>query len=208
MTPSAPHFLLFSETSSSPSHSGGRWRFVLQSLDGKSHFEADDEESEVCADRLELLALIRGLESLDQPSQVTVVTRRQAISSGLRFGLDTWRENDWQWERYGQMTAVKNQDLWKRIDQARQIHQVACRSWKYQAADDLNQPEANTDSSENAQKQFRVDRPHTASRPQFQGQKVAELWGKWIAAMTIWRLRLHAAFQVLMGQANVAENLS
>lgn len=208
MTPSAPHFLLFSETSSSPSNSGGRWRFVLQSLDGKSHFEADDEEREVCADRLELLALIRGLESLDQPSQVTVVTRRQAISSGLRFGLDTWRENDWQWERYGQMTAVKNQDLWKRIDQARQIHQVACRSWKYQASDDLQQPETASSASESAEKQFRVDHPHSSKRRQVRGQNALELWGKWTAVMATWRLRLHAAFQVLTGQANVAENLS
>lgn len=134
-----PHFLLFSETVSSTSTAdqGGKWRFVLQPLNGKNQIEANDDEPGAAGDRLELLALVRGLEALDQPSQVTVLTRSRAIQSGIRFGIENWRENAWQWERFGQMTPVKNQDLWKRIDHALQIHTVICRAWKCDESDDL-----------------------------------------------------------------------
>lgn len=204
MNPPAPHYLLFSETSGPASdESSGRWRFVLQSLDGQSHFEADDVEDETCADRLELLALIRGLEALDQPSQVTVITRRQAISSGLRFGLESWRENDWQWERYGQMTAVKNQDLWKRVDQAMQIHRIQCRTWKYAATDDLQQPAATTALSTKGGKQLRVDGAHTAVTTRAKHPTLAQNWRRFWEGAIQFKGRLHAALQVLVGNAAV-----
>jgi ribonuclease HI len=73
------------------------------------------------------LAIVRGLEALDEPARVTVVSAGRSISRGLRYGVAQWRENDWQWERYGQLAPVKNSDLWQRIDRAMAIHQVDCR---------------------------------------------------------------------------------
>jgi ribonuclease HI len=106
---------------------GGRWRFVLQTPEGKTLLDAEDEEEGDSRERLELLAIVRGLEALDQPSQVTLVTQSQAISRGVREGLAQWRENDYQWERFGSLTPIKNRDLWQRVDQALSIHQVQCR---------------------------------------------------------------------------------
>ena len=133
-----PHFLLFSEsrstqepTASKYSSHLGRWRFVLESVDGKKKLEAADEEGESDPERLELLAVVRGLEALDQPSQVTLVTRRPSISRGFRFGLANWRESDWQWECYGRMTDVKDADLWQRVDRALEYHDVKCRTWRF-----------------------------------------------------------------------------
>ena len=81
----APHFLLFSEArsarmegsaqTSAQANESGLWHFVLESVDGSSKLEATDEEPELDPERLELLAIVRGLEALDQPSQVTLVTR-------------------------------------------------------------------------------------------------------------------------------------
>lgn len=141
MTVPAPHFLLFSEASEVPASGAdaGRWRFVLEALDGSASLEAADDEVETSAERLELLAIVRGLEALDQPSHVTLIPRNRQISRGLRFGLEQWRENDWQWERFGEMTPVKNNDLWKRIDQTLQFHKVDCRAWKLEASDDLSE---------------------------------------------------------------------
>lgn len=136
----APHFFLFSEANepaAQPGERPGEWRFVLESLDGSSKVEAADAEPETSGERLELLAIIRGLEALDQPSRVTLVTSSRYVSRGMRFGLEQWRESDWEWERYGQMTPVKNRDLWKRIDQAMRIHQVECRAWRFDNSDDL-----------------------------------------------------------------------
>ena len=134
MTVPAPHFLLFSESSRyAPRGERTRpqWRFVLEAVDGTLKLEATDEEPDLKGDRLDLLAVVRGLEALDQPSRVTLVTPSQYVSRGLRFGLEEWRETGWQWERFGQMTPVKNRDLWQRIDQALKFHNVEVRNWRY-----------------------------------------------------------------------------
>ncbi|MDA1052482.1 MAG: hypothetical protein O3C40_18655 [Planctomycetota bacterium] len=137
MTVPAPHFLLFSEARATrakvptASDGSGHWHFVLESVDGSSKLEATDEEPEVDPERLELLAVVRGLEALDQPSQVTLVTRSRSVTRGLRYGIDRWRENSWQWECFGKMAPIKDSDLWQRIDQALQFHQVCCRTWRF-----------------------------------------------------------------------------
>jgi hypothetical protein len=57
------------------------------------------------------------------------------VAHGLRFGLAEWRENDWQWERFGEMERVKNWDLWQRIDHALRFHHVECRVWHFEPAE-------------------------------------------------------------------------
>ena len=132
-----PHFLLFSESGASPESSEehvGQWRFRLESVDGTDKLEAAEDEPHLDGQRLELLAVVRGLEALDQPSRVTLVTSSRYVSRGLRFGLDAWRGNDWKWERYGKMTPVNDRDLWRRVDRALQYHSVECRTWRFDAA--------------------------------------------------------------------------
>ena len=130
MTVSTPHYLLFSESNTPRTaeascarrgHASGRWRFVLETVDGRTRFEATDEELESEEGRLALLAVVRGLEALEQPSRVTVVTPSRYVSRGFLFGLEEWRENGWRWERFGEMTPIKNRDLWQRIDRAMQV---------------------------------------------------------------------------------------
>lgn len=189
MSVSAPHFLLFaqatgntlvgsaagesSEAEVATRDFGGKWRFVIQSEDGRTVLDAEDEEEGDSRERLELLAIVRGLEALDQPSQVTLVTHSRAISRGLSEGLVQWRENDWQWERFGSLTPVKNSDLWRRVDQALNIHQVKCRLANVGGSDDLNLPAAAepaaTERSTTRRlrdRQLRFDPGVSASRPE------------------------------------------
>ncbi len=144
MTVSTPHYLLFSESNTPRTaeascvrrgHASGRWRFVLETVDGRTRFEATDEELESEEGRLALLAVVRGLEALEQPSRVTVVTPSRYVSRGFLFGLEEWRENGWRWERFGEMTPIKNRDLWQRIDRAMKYHQVECRVWRFDMPD-------------------------------------------------------------------------
>ncbi len=92
-------------------------------------------------ERLELLAVVRGLEALEQPSKVTLVTTSRVVRRGLRFGLELWRENQWHWERFGRMAPIKNADLWQRVDRALHIHDVSCRTLRFdEGGDDLSHP--------------------------------------------------------------------
>jgi ribonuclease HI len=140
MSVPAPHFLLYAEAAQAAEGAdcnAGRWRFVLRLPGGETSLEAADEEPAAGPERLELLAVVRGLESLAQPSRVTLLSGSRQLRRGLEFGLSQWRENDWQWERYGRMAAIKNGDLWRRLDRLLDIHTIECRPAKLEKADDL-----------------------------------------------------------------------
>ena len=135
-----PHYLLFSAAAAESRVAGtsslessaatGNWEFVLESFDGRNRMAVTEQENEVTGQRLELLAVVRGLEALDQPSRVTLMTTSSYVQRGMRFGIPQWRDNGWQWESYGRMVPVRNADLWRRLDRALQIHQVRCRTWR------------------------------------------------------------------------------
>lgn len=128
----APHFLLYSD--SGRDQTQGQWKFLLKSHDGATQLEAEDAEPNAYGERLELLALVRGLEAIPEPSRVTLVTPSKYVNRGLAYGLEQWRSNGWQWEHFGQMVPVKNRDLWQRVDRALEFHELVSRSWRLDAA--------------------------------------------------------------------------
>lgn len=117
-------YVLWSETDDAQ----GAWRFVLRSVDGQQRIEADDIEPQDRGERLQLLALVRGLEALDRPARIALLIGSRYLYRGLTYGLREWRTQGWMWESYGRMTPVKNADLWKRLDRAMAIHSVEVRS--------------------------------------------------------------------------------
>lgn len=133
MVESKPHFLLFCSAHVSRHGAadcepvGGTWHFVLERIDAEFRLEAADTERVQPRDRLALLAVVRGLEALEQPSQVTLVTTSRYVSRGLRYGLNEWRESGYSWEHFGMQKPVRNADLWQRVDGALAFHSVACR---------------------------------------------------------------------------------
>ena len=161
MSVPAPHFLLYSQAAlaSRDDSPAGRWKFVLRKPGSDESLEAADEEPEASPERLELLAVIRGLEALDERSRVTLVAPSRYLQRGLEFGLSQWRENDWQWERYGRMTAVKNSDLWQRLARLVEIHTVQCRPVRLNQADDLAAPPAAQTTRNIRGRRLRIDAP-------------------------------------------------
>jgi ribonuclease HI len=139
MTAPQPHYLLFSEATLDAPH-GGTWRFVLEQVGSAEALSASDFEAAECPERLELLAVVRGLEALDHPAKVTLVTKSRYVSRGLKRGLNDWRTNGWQWERFGRVVPVRDHDLWRRVDRALQFHQVECRLWRFDAEPAVDTP--------------------------------------------------------------------
>ena len=132
MTCPKPHYLLFCDgnVSANGENAGsqrGRWRFVLENLVSGERIEATDQEIACAPDRSALVAVLRGLEALEQPSRVTLVTTSRYVTRGLQYGLSEWRDNDYSWEHFGTVQPIRNADIWKRIDRALAYHQVQCR---------------------------------------------------------------------------------
>jgi len=135
----SPHYLLFSEAHTHAA-SHPEWRFVLESVNGSKRIAAADCEPETRGERLELLAVVRGLEALAQPSRVTLVTKSRYVSRGLERGLGEWRENGWRWERFGRLVPVRDADLWRRVDRAMGFHRIRCRTWRFDVAERRDPP--------------------------------------------------------------------
>lgn len=129
---------------------GSHWRFLLRSLDHQFEVDASDFEPLVFGEQLELLTLVRGLEALEESASVTFVTDSRYVVRGLRYGLEEWRENDWKWYRFGELTDINYASLWKRVDNALQYHRLQCRFFR------IDQGHASS--------RARVPRPHFGRR--------------------------------------------
>jgi ribonuclease HI len=132
-----PHFLLFAAATRRRCQVG-RWRFVLKPLGAGRRLVAADLEPYTDRNRLELLAVVRGLEALDQPSTVTLLTRSRYVRRGIRHDLQHWRDAGWRWECFGRQVPIRDLDLWLRLDRALVFHRLECVGWHWQTirADD------------------------------------------------------------------------
>jgi ribonuclease HI len=126
--PARPDYLLFTEALK---HASGRylWRFMLLAADSDQTVTASDLVDEASATRMELLALVRGLEAAEAPANVRLFTSSGYISRGLARGLTQWRSQRWHWERFGRRVPIRDCDLWQRVDHALGFHTVDCRLW-------------------------------------------------------------------------------
>lgn len=154
LTAPAAHYLLFAEAAIDAQ--GGTWRFVLENVATGESFSATDVEPIECHERLELLAVVRGLEAIDNSAKVTLVTKSRYVNRGLKRGLADWRANGWQWERFGRVVSVRDHDLWKRVDRALNFHQVDCRLWQFAGEAEL---EVAAEANEPAESVVIADRP-------------------------------------------------
>ncbi|MEG3767516.1 ribonuclease HI [Alteromonas sp. 14N.309.X.WAT.G.H12] len=71
--------------------------------------------------RMELMAPSVALECLTERCQVDITTDSQYVKNGITQWIHNWRKNGW---RTASKKAVKNADLWIRLDKAVKNHDV------------------------------------------------------------------------------------
>ena len=71
--------------------------------------------------RMELMAAIRGLETLQRPCRVRLTTDSQYVQKGVTEWLANWKRNGW---KTAAKKPVKNADLWQRLDAASAEHEI------------------------------------------------------------------------------------
>lgn len=71
--------------------------------------------------RMELTAPIMALETLNRPCEVHVFTDSTYVRSGITSWLAGWKRNGW---KTSTKQPVKNADLWQRLEEACERHQV------------------------------------------------------------------------------------
>lgn len=101
---------------------------MLQAKDGDTivkERELKGGDKDTTNNRMELLAAINALETLERPSDITVITDSQYVKNGVTGWMFGWKKNGW---KTAAKKPVKNVDLWKRIDEAQQRHEV---TWEW-----------------------------------------------------------------------------
>ena len=78
-------------------------------------------EAATTNNRMELMAVIRALEALKGPSRVRVYTDSQYVQKGITAWILDWKRRGW---RTADKKPVKNEDLWRRLDELAALHDV------------------------------------------------------------------------------------
>ncbi len=97
----------------------GGWGALLRV--GKHQKELCGGEKKTTNNRMELMAAIKALEAVKQPSMIALTTDSQYVRKGITEWITGWKKKGW---KNSQRKPVKNVDLWKLLDAQNQRHQV------------------------------------------------------------------------------------
>jgi ribonuclease HI len=100
----------------------GGWAALLE-YEGRSR-EISGGEPATTNNRMELHAAIAALDALKEPCEVELFTDSEYLRNGISAWIARWKANGW---RTKDRQAVKNEDLWRRLDAARERHRVEWR---------------------------------------------------------------------------------
>lgn len=115
---------LFTDGACSGNPGPGGWAFILRHLStGSEKVNAGGQEN-TTNNQMELLAVIRGLEALKRPCGVELFTDSVYVGKGLQDWMAKWKQNGWRRRDGGKLVPIKNEELWRRLDQLAQKHRV------------------------------------------------------------------------------------
>ena len=109
---------VYTDGGSVPNPGTGGWAAVLSCKGHTKEIRGGERSS--TNNRMELTAAIRALDSLKKPCRVKLYTDSQYLRKGITEWMPSWKAKNWA--RKG--GALKNVDLWKRLDQLASIHDV------------------------------------------------------------------------------------
>jgi ribonuclease HI len=129
-----PQVVIYTDGACSGNPGPGGWGAIL--LAGDKRKELKGGEPGTTNNRMEMMAAIQALETLNRPCKVELHTDSQYVQKGIHEWIHGWKRRGW---RTADGKPVKNDDLWKRLDAARQRHEVVWRWVKGHAGDELNE---------------------------------------------------------------------
>jgi ribonuclease HI len=129
-----PKVLIYTDGACRGNPGPGGWGAIL--IAGGREKELCGGEPATTNNRMELMAAIQALEALNKPCKVELHTDSTYVKNGVTQWIHGWKARGW---KTADKSPVKNEDLWKRIDQARARHEVDWRWVKGHAGHELNE---------------------------------------------------------------------
>ncbi|HEX7360146.1 MAG TPA: ribonuclease HI [Bryobacteraceae bacterium] len=101
----------------------GGWACILRFGEHKRELYGCDPQT--TNNRMEITAAIEGLKRLKETCSVEIVTDSEYLKNGITKWIQGWKRNGWMSR---EKQPVKNQDLWKALDELVSAHQM---QWKW-----------------------------------------------------------------------------
>lgn len=123
-----PELFAYTDGACSGNPGPGGWGVLLRAMSGDEVLKErklKGGEAETTNNRMELLAAIHALETLERASDITIVTDSAYVKNGITSWLHGWKRNGW---KTASKKPVKNAELWQRLDTAQARHQV---TWEW-----------------------------------------------------------------------------
>jgi len=112
----------------------GGWGVLLRT--GAREHTLYGGEPATTNNRMELVAVIRALESLTRRCRVQLYTDSQYVQKGITQWIHNWKRRGW---RTADKKPVKNIDLWQQLDALASAHDVSWHWVKGHAGHDGNE---------------------------------------------------------------------
>lgn len=116
-----PHLELYTDGACSGNPGPGGWAYILRHRASGEVVEKAGADSQTTNNRMELIAVIEGLSSLEESSVVDLYSDSQYVLKGLEEWMRSWKARGW---RTAAKKPVKNVELWKRLDVLMGAHEI------------------------------------------------------------------------------------
>ena len=120
----APEVQLFTDGACSGNPGPGGWAFILRHPATGKELESSGGEAETTNNRMEMTAVIRGLEALKRAARVEIISDSIYVGKGFSEWMPKWKLNGWRRREGGQLKPIKNEELWRQMDELLARHQV------------------------------------------------------------------------------------
>ena len=114
-----PQVTIYTDGACSGNPGPGGWGALLRY--GKHEKELSGGALETTNNRMELTGAIEALKALKKPAHVQFYTDSEYLRKGITEWIRTWKRKGW---KTAGKKPVKNQDLWRQLDSAIQLHEI------------------------------------------------------------------------------------
>jgi ribonuclease HI len=97
----------------------GGWAAILRYGGKKKELVGSDPQT--TNNRMELMAVIEGLNALNEPCEIILEIDSQYVKNGITQWMPNWKKRGW---KTASKEPVKNQDLWQALDAAVSRHKI------------------------------------------------------------------------------------
>ena len=111
----------------------GGWGVLI--IENNNEITLFGGEKNTTNNQMEMTAAIEGLSYFEERTHIEIFTDSNYLKDGIESWIHSWKKNGW---KTASKKPVKNQELWMKVDELNQFHNVSWSWVKGHSTDVLN----------------------------------------------------------------------